>query len=336
MLAATEAMPELSIAAACEAFDVPRASWYHHERPLPVVYGPKPAKRSPRALAKLERQKVLETLNNEEFQDDAPAAVVATLLDRGEYLCSERTMYRILADNAQVRERRKQRQHPVYTKPELLATAPNQVWSWDITKLKGPVKWSYFQLYVILDIYSRYVVGWLLADCEDSKLAVQLMTETIEKEKANVAELTIHADNGPAMTSKHVTQLLADLGVTKSHSRPHVSDDNPYSESQFKTMKYQPEFPARFGSMQDARAHCQVFFAWYNNEHHHSGIEMLTPAQLHTGRGAAVLAARARVMVAAYALNSDRFVNGKPVARKVPAAAWINPPLVAVDGQMVH
>ncbi len=332
MLAATELTPAVSIAVACAAFDVPRASWYRHARPLPVVYGPKMAKHSPRALAKQERQEVLATLNGVEFQDDAPAAVVATLLDRGEYMCSERTMYRILDANAQVRERRSQLRHPVYTKPELLATRPNQVWSWDITKLKGPVKWSYFQLYVILDIFSRYVVGWMLADREDSELAKQLMTETIEKEKAIAGELTIHADNGPAMKSKQVSQLLADLSVTKSHSRPHVSDDNPYSESQFKTMKYRPEFPDRFGSGPDARAHCRAFFDWYNNEHHHSGIEMLTPAQLHTGCGTAVLAARAQVMMTAYALNSNRFVNGAPVARKVPAAAWINPPQVAVVG----
>ena len=331
MLAATELMPEMAISAACAAFDVPRASWYRHENPPPVVYGPKLPRRSPRALAKIERQKVLETLNSQEFQDESPGEIVATLADRGEYLASERTMYRILAANGQVRERRDQLRHPVYKKPELLATGPNQVWSWDITKLKGPVKYMYFQLYVILDIFSRFVVGWMIADRESNELAQHLIAQTYEKEGVSPGQLTVHSDRGTSMTSLPVAKLLMNLGVTKSHSRPHVSDDNPYSESQFKTMKYQPDFPERFGSLQDGRAFCRVFFDWYNNDHHHSGIEMLTPATLHAGDGQAVLTARHRVMLAAYALNPERFVNGKPVAGKVPTEAWINPPQVAAE-----
>ncbi len=335
MIAATELTPEVAISNACVAFDVPRASWYREQRPSPRQYGPKLPRKSPRALSDAERATVLEVLNSEEFQDCAPAEVVATLLDQGRYIGSERTMYRILAANSQVRERRAQLQHPVYTKPELLATGPNQVWSWDITKLKGPVKWSYFQLYVIIDIFSRYIVGWLLADAESAELAKQLIAETIEKEGVT-SGLTVHADRGTAMTSKLVTQLLIDLGVTKTHSRPHVSDDNPYSESQFKTMKYQPDFPEKFGSQPDARAHCRAFIDWYNNDHHHSGIAMLTPAQLHDGRGAEVLAARGLTMLAAYTANPKRFINGKPTASKVPAAAWINPPQVAAGGSTVH
>ena len=328
MDAATEFAAEIGVSTACAAFDVPRASWYRGQQPL--VYGPQLARKVPRALSKLERQNVLDTLNSKEFSDKAPGEIFATLLDRSQYLCSERTMYRILAANGQVRERRDQLRHPPYQKPELLATGPNQVWSWDITKLKGPVKWSYFHLYVIIDIFSRKVVGWMVAHRESAELAELLIAKTLKKEAIGRDELTIHADRGTSMTSLRVAHLLANLGVTKTHSRPHVSDDNPYSESHFKTLKYMPKFPDRFGCLQDARAHLREFFAWYNEEHHHSGIEMLTPAQLHDGRGVVVLAARGLVMQAAYALNSNRFVHGKPVARKVPAAAWINPPQVAV------
>ena len=327
--AATEFSPQVGVAAACSAFGVPRSSWYHQERPAPVAYGPKMRRALPaRGLPATERQAVLDVLNHERFQDQAPGEIVATLLDEGSYLCSERTMYRILADNGQVRERRNQLRHPEYKKPELLATGPNQVWSWDITKLKGPVKWTYFYLYVILDIFSRKVVGWMVADSETATLAKQLISETCEKEGIVQDQLTIHADRGSSMTSLAVAQLLANLGVTKSHSRPYVSDDNPYSESQFKTLKYRPGFPARFGCQQDALAFCRVFFPWYNNVHRHSGIAMLTPADLHDGRGAAVLAARAEVMLRAYAANSIRFVNGEPASQPVPHAAWINPPAV--------
>lgn len=327
MALATEFAPQVGAAAACRALGMPRASWYRKERPAPVAYGPKPARKvSPRALPPAERQAVLDALNDPRFQDQAPGEVHATMLDEGRYLCSPRTMYRILADNEQVRERRKQLRHPEYTKPELLATGPKQVFSWDITKLKGPEKWSYFHLYVILDIFSRYVVGWMVADRECSVLATQLIAETYEKQGIIPGTLTIHADRGTSMTSLAVGQLLANLGVTKTHSRPHVSDDNPYSESQFKTMKYRPTFPSRFGCIADALVFCRAFFHWYNDQHRHSGIAMLTPADLHSGRGEAVLAARGQVLIAAYARNPNRFVGGLPVLPVVPAAAWINPP----------
>jgi len=276
-----------------------------------------------------ERTEVLSTLNSDRFANLAPGEVFTTLLDEGRYLCSERTMYRILKDNDQVRERRRLLRHPTYERPELLATGPNEVWSWDITKLKGPVKYQYFQLYVMLDIFSRKVVGWMVADCEKDELAGQFIGETCDKEGIAPNQLTIHADRGSAMTSLHVAGLLASLGVTKSHSRPHVSNDNPYSESAFKTMKYQPKFPSRFGCQADAAAFCREFFNWYNNEHHHSGIAMLTPVDLHNGRGAAVLADRHKVKLAAFTRNPERFSNGAPALQPVPAAAWINPPQVA-------
>ena len=259
-------------AAACRALGVPRASWYRSLQPVAVTAErPTPA----RALPPAERQVVLDHLHAERFRDKAPAEVFATLLDEGIFLCSVSTMYRILDENGEVRERRDQLRHPEYKKPELLATAPNQVWSWDITKLLGPAKWTYFYLYVILDIFSRYVVGWMVADGESAQLAKRLIAETCDKQLIVPGQLNLHADRGTSMTSKPVAFLLADLGVTKTHSRPHVSDDNPYSESQFKTLKYRPEFPERFGSIQDARAFGQQFFPWYNGEHHHSGIAML-------------------------------------------------------------
>jgi putative transposase len=316
-------------AQACRAFGVPRASWYRHERPVPVAYGPKQRRASPhRALSVTERANVLETVNSPPFADQAPAEIVATLLDESRYLCSERTMYRILRDHDQVRERRRVLRHPTYQRPELLATRPNEVWTWDITKLKGPVKYVYFQLYVMLDIFSRMVVGWMLADREQDELAGQLISETCERQGIVPDQLSIHADRGTSMTSLHVAALLANLGVTKSHSRPHVSNDNPYSESHFKTMKYRPDFPARFGCLADARAFCRLFFDWYNNVHHHSGIAMLTPADLHAGRGDAILLARNGVMLSAYGQHPNRFVNGKPAVRATPDAAWINPPMV--------
>jgi putative transposase len=319
---ATEFAPQVGAAAACRALGVSR-----HERPAPVAYGPKPRRTlSNRALGPDERQAVLDVLNEPRFQDQAPGEVHATLLDEGRYLCSERTMYRILAANEQVRERRKQLRHPAYEKPELLATGPNQVWSWDITKLKGPEKWSYYYLYVILDIFSRYVVGWMVAERESAALAQQFISQTCEKEGVVPDQLTIHADRGASMTSLAVAQLLANLGVTKTHSRPYVSDDNPFSESQFKTLKYRPNFPKRFGCMTDTLLHCRPFFRWYNDEHRHSGIAMLTPADLHAGRGVAVLAARGLVLLAAYHRNPERFVSGVPTAPTAPSAVWINPP----------
>lgn len=329
MEAVSQTMLPGTAAQACRAFGVPRASWYRHERPVPVAYGPKQRRASPhRALSVTERANVLETVNSPPFADQAPAEIVATLLDESRYLCSERTMYRILRDHDQVRERRRVLRHPTYQRPELLATRPNEVWTWDITKLKGPVKYVYFQLYVMLDIFSRMVVGWMLADREQDELAGQLISETCERQGIVPDQLSIHADRGTSMTSLHVAALLANLGVTKSHSRPHVSNDNPYSESHFKTMKYRPDFPARFGCLADARAFCRLFFDWYNNVHHHSGIAMLTPADLHAGRGDAILLARNGVMLSAYGQHPNRFVNGKPAVRGTPDAAWINPPMV--------
>jgi putative transposase len=281
----------------------------------------------PRALTDGERQAVLTVLHSERFVDVAPKAVYATLLDEGRYLCSWRTMYRVLAGAAEVQERRNQLRHPAYTKPELLATGPNQVWSWDITKLLGPVTWTYYYLYVILDIFSRYVVGWLVADRESATLAERLIAATCEKQGIRAGELTIHADRGTAMTSKSVALLLADLGVTRTHSRPHVSDDNPYSEAQFKTLKYHPTFPERFGAVQDARAFCQGFFLWYNTEHRHDALGLLTPEAVHYGRVDAILEQRRTVLTAAYAAHPERFVRKPPEPLTPPTAAWINPPM---------
>jgi len=315
---------QLGVAPACAAMGLPRSTYYRQRSPRPK----KACRSTPaRTLTLDERQAVLAVLHDPRFVDDAPGQVYAALLDEGRYLCSERTMYRILANNAEVRERRNQLRHPIYCKPELLATAPNQVWSWDITKLLGPVKWTYYYLYVILDIFSRYVAGWLLARVESAALAKQLIGETCRRQGISQDQLTIHSDRGPSMTSKTVALLLADLGVTKSLSRPHVSNDNPYSEAQFKTLKYHPGFPGRFGSEQDGRAHCRAFFAWYNTEHRHSGIGMMTPASVHYGRASHINSARQRTLDMAYALHPERFVKRPPSPPELPAAAWINPPV---------
>jgi len=269
---------------------------------------------------------VLSVLHSEEFVDAAPAAVCATLLDQGRYLCSPRTMYRLLSAADEVRERRHQLTHPHYQAPELLATAPNQVWSWDITKLRSLVKWTYYYLYVVLDIFSRYVTGWMVATCESAELAKQLLLESCLKQGIELDQLTVHSDRGPSMTSKSVELLLADLGVTRSLSRPHVSNDNPFSESQFKTLKYCPEFPDRFGSLQHARSFSDGFFSWYNKEHRHSGIAMLTPEMVHYGRAEEVIAARRLVLEEAYRRHPERFERKQPEPLQLPAAVWINPP----------
>jgi putative transposase len=308
---------------------VPRASLYRHLRPSEPVTPAAPRPRPPRTLTSAEQQRVLDVLHSERFQDKAPNEVFATLLDEGTYLCSVRTMYRILQQAGEVRERRAQLRHPNYQKPQLLATGSNQVWSWDITQLLGPVKWTYFYLYVILDIFSRYVVGWMVAQRESAELAKRLIAETCRKQNIVADQLTIHADRGTSMTSKPVALLLADLGVTKTHSRPHVSDDNPFSESQFKTLKYRPEFPERFGSIQDARAFCQSFFPWYNTEHHHSGIGLLTPEVLHYGRADDIIAQRQVVLRQAFQRNPERFVRAHPRPPARPTAVWINPPPVS-------
>jgi putative transposase len=334
MAAATVLSPELGTAPACEALGLGRSTFYRRRdlgQDDRIVSRPPP----PRALKTGERQEALALLHSERFVDKAPREVYATLLDEGAYLCSPSTMYRLLAQEGEVRERRNQLRHPHYQKPELLATAPNQVWSWDITKLLGPVKWTYFYLYVILDIFSRYVVGWMVAHQESGALAKRLISATCEKQGIIPGQLTIHADRGTSMKSKPVAFMLADLGVTKTHSRPHVSNDNPFSESQFKTLKYRPEFPARFGSIQDSRVFCCQFFPWYNTEHRHQGIALLTPEMVHYGQSAVVIAARQEVLNAAYAAHPERFVRKPPVALSLPEAAWINPPGKEVQSEQL-
>jgi putative transposase len=292
MAAVTGLASSVGIRAACDVLKLPRASYYRERRavgsPSVVASRPLPA----RALRPEERETVMAHLHEERFQDRSPAAVYATLLDEGHYHCSIRTMYRFLKREGESRERRDQLTHPPYQKPELLATAPKQLWSWDITKLLGPAKWTYFYLYVILDVFSRYVTGWLVAMRESAELAKRLIQESCVKQQIHRGQLTLHADRGTSMSSKPVAFLLADLGVTKTHSRPHVSDDNPYSESQFRTLKYRPEFPDRFGCIQDSRAFCQGFFRWYNEEHRHSGLALLTPAMVHYGQTARILEQR--------------------------------------------
>ena len=311
-------------ARACRSIGVSRATLYRARRPRVDPARPRP--KPHRALSPAERQRVIDILHSERFVDKAPAQVWATLLDEETYYCSTRTMYRILAEHGEVRERRNQLRHPNYTKPELLAEAPNQVWSWDITKLLGPVKWTYFYLYVILDIFSRYVVGWMVAHRESAALARRLIETACRNQCIEPGQLTVHADRGGAMRSKSLALLLADLGVTKTHSRPHVSNDNPYSESQFKTMKYRPEFPGRFGSIQDARAFGGPFFDYYNNEHRHSGIGLMTPAAVHYGMAEQLVAARQETLLAAYRSHPERFVHKLPQPPELPRAAWINPP----------
>lgn len=321
---------KVGVAAACRALRVPRSALYRERaaRRICLLPGPIVAtrRRAPLALSGHERRVVLDVLNSPRFANCAPAAIHAQLLDEGRYLASVRTMYRLLQGSAAVRERRDQLRHPEYAKPELLAVTPNQVWSWDITKLKGPVRGTCFHLYVILDIFSRYVVGWMVADRESAELAEQLIADSAMKETITPGTLTLHADRGSSMRSKPVATLLADLGIAKSHSRPYISDDNPYSEAQFKTLKYQPGFPARFGSLADARAYCAPFFAWYNQQHRHSGIGMMTPESVHTGRAAEVLKQRQITLQNAFARTPNRFKNRLPQPHRLPTAAWINPP----------
>jgi putative transposase len=314
---------ELGVAPTCAAVGLARATFY---RQLAPMHGPHTRRTPSRALSTEQRSVILDVLHEPRFEDLAPAEVWSTLLDEGRFLCSERTMYRILEENHEVRERRNQLKTGKFAAPELLATAPNHVWSWDITKLLGPTKWSYYYLYVILDVYSRYVVGWLVADAESKALAERFIRETCERQGIIPGQLTLHADRGSSMKSKPVALMLADLGVTKTHSRPQVSNDNPYSEAQFRTLKYRPDFPARFGCIEDARAFCKDFFNWYNNEHHHSGLGLMTPGDVHHGRASHRHAARAKVLEAAHRAHPERFVNGVPVPPPLPTAAWINKP----------
>jgi putative transposase len=327
MTAAEELGQTTGVTTACQVLNVPRSSLYRarhpeHKTPASSNQRAKPA----RALSDEEKDEVRNVLNSERFQDQSPREVYATLLDEDEYLCHWRTMYRVLDEHKEVRERRNQLRHPAYAKPELLATGPNQLWSWDITKLRGPVTWTYYYLYVMLDVYSRYVVGWLLADRESADLARELTAAACTKQQIEPGQLTIHADRGSAMIAKSMTMLMSDLGVNKSHSRPHVSDDNPYSEAQFRTLKYSPDYPGRFGSLPDARRWSQGFFTWYNQEHHHTSLNLLTPADVHYGRAEEKLAQRQVVLQHAYAVHPERFVNGPPTTRKLATAVWINQP----------
>jgi putative transposase len=322
MSAVQQCAPTLSILAVCLALGLARASFYRHSKPR--LLGPK--KRSTRALDATERDAVLSALNADRFCDLAPAQVYATLLDEGKYLCSERTMYRVLSDNAQVKERRDHARRPNYAAPQLMARSPRELWSWDITKLLGPVKWNYFHLYVIIDVFSRYVVGWMVAPNESAALAQKLIATTCAREGIKADQLTLHADRGTSMKSKPVELLLADLGVEKTHSRPQVSNDNPFSEAQFRTLKYRPDFPERFGSIQHAREHCVDFFAWYNDQHRHSGLALMTPRDVHDGKVNERLAKRKAVLDAAFAANPERFVRGNPRPAEPPSAVWINPP----------
>lgn len=318
---------EIGVKRACQVLGVVRSRLYRRRQEKMTEPGNSSSPSlSPRALSPGEKATVREVLNSSRFQDQPPREVYATLLDEGQYLCSWRTMYRILHENEEVRERRDQLRHPTYAKPELLATGPNQLWSWDITKLLGPTKWTYYYLYNILDVFSRYSVGWLVAERETATLAEELITASCVRQGIQPGQLTIHADRGGSMTSKSVAQLLADLGVTKTHSRPHVSNDNPFSESQFKTLKYRPDYPGRFGCPPDARGWAAEFFDWYNYEHHHSALGLLTPADVHFGRAPAVLQQRQQVLAAAYDRTPQRFVKGVPKPLALPSAVWINPP----------
>jgi putative transposase len=324
MSAVQEAAPWLGTASTCRALGVARASFYRRRNGLPARLVPRPS--PPRALDASERRQVLDILHAPAFADQSPAEVFYTLLDQGTYLCSPRSMYRILQQSHEVRERRDQLRHPAYKKPELLATGQNQVWSWDITKLRGPATWTYFYLYVILDIFSRYVTGWLLAHAENASLASRLIHEACDRQGIQSGQLTLHDDRGAAMTALTFGQKLQSLGVTQSFSRPHVSDDNPFSESHFKTLKYHPGYPDRFGGFDDGLAFCREFFPWYNTQHRHSGIGYLTPETVHYGLAPAAIEERQRALLAAYHAHPERFVRKPPSPSSLPEAVWINPP----------
>jgi len=314
----------VGVKTACEALSLPRSSHYAARRRR--VPKPRAPVAPPRALGAAEKVAVRETLNSQRFADQAPREVYAALLDEGHYLCSVPTMYRILRENAEIRERRHQLRHPAYARPELVATGPNQVWTWDITKLPGPVKWAWFCLYVVLDLFSRFVVGWLIAQRESAELAQVLIAESCARQGIALGQLGVHSDRGGPMTAKPLALLFADLGITQSLARPHTPDDNPYSEAQFKTVKYHPTFPEHFGSLSDARAWGQQLFRWYNFEHHHTGLGLMTPAAVHFGQAQALFLDRQQVLHLAYAAHPERFVKGLPQPPALPSAVWINPP----------
>lgn len=324
MRAAGELVSAIGARAALGAFGVSPATWYRRQKPC--------AARAPRrglpplALATAERATILDTLNSARFADCTPYTAWARLLDEGIYLASVRTFYRVLAAAGETRERRAQLMHPAHVKPELVARAPNQLWSWDITRLRGSLKWQFFYLYVLLDIFSRYVVGWLVAGAENAGLATALIEETCAKHGVAPATLTLHSDRGSPMRAKNTAELLVDLGVAASFSRPRVSNDNPFSEAQFKTLKYRPEFPERFESLEHARAHLRAFFHWYNHEHRHSGIGFMTPAAVHFGQAQALQQRRTRVLQAAFAAHPSRFKGKIPTPPKLPTIVGINLP----------
>ena len=311
--------------AACRAVGRPRATHYRHRRPRATPRKPRPS--PPNKLGQAEVELVVSTLCSERFVDCSPAQAFYVLLDEGTYIASVSTFYRALRAEGLSRERRRQASHPARVRPELVARGPDQVWSWDITKLKGPEKGSYYNLYVVLDIFSRKVVAWLVARAESAELAKALIEDAVARHQVPPGQLSVHADNGPFMTSHPVLKLFEFLGISRSHSRPHVSNDNPYSEAQFKTLKYWPAFPERFGSIEDAKAFCEVFFEYYNHEHRHSGIGYHTPASVHYGTATEVRAKRAETLQAAYDANPARFRHRKPEPPKLPTVAWINPPI---------
>ena len=328
MVGFVDELKKYGIGTACEALSVPR-SWYYRQKGTTKPEEKPSAKvraKPKHALSEEEKETVRQLLNSERFCDQSPREVYATLLDEGVYYCHWRTMYRILAEHDEVKERRQQRRHPQYQKPQLVATAPNQVWSWDITWLRGPKRLTFYYLYVILDIFSRFVVGWMIAEKESGELAKQLIETTYRRQEIDPIELTLHADRGTPMKSKPVTQLLADLQVNKTHSRPHTSNDNPFSESQFKTMKYQPDYPPQFESLFQARQWAETFFAWYNYQHHHTNLELLTPAVVHFGHTQAVQAQRQLTLDMAFMAHPKRFMAGSPIVSPLPNAVWINPP----------
>jgi len=318
------------VRAACDAIGAAQASYYRRHRHSPAP--PRPAtvpqrdRPQPRALNTAEQQAILAELHSERFADLAPAEVWAILLDEGRYLGSISTFYRLLRRAGESAERRRQATHPATVKPELVATAPNAVWSWDITKLRGPAKWTYYYLYVILDIFSRYVVGWIVASRESAALAEALIRQTCAKQDIRRDQLSIHADRGSSMTSKPVAFLLADLGVTQSHSRPHVSDDNPFSEALVQDTQVPPRLPGHFDSIEAARLHCQAFFGWYSDEHRHTGLGLHTAADVHYRTAEAARDKRAAVLTDAYTAHPERFVCKPPEPPRLPADSWINRP----------
>lgn len=321
-----ELAPVVGVQTACEVLSVPRSTYYLALQPPAPPSAPAPRPPSHRALPLAAQQTVRDLLNSERFVDRAPRTVYATLLDEGVYYCSWRTMYRILAQHDAVRERRAQRRRPQYAAPELLATGPRQVWSWDITKLRGPQPGCWYSLYVVLDIFSRKLVAWRIETREDAAIAEAMVAEAVFHERIAPHQLTLHADRGAAMTSKTLRMLLLDLGVARSHSRPTIADDNPYSEAQFKTMKYGPGYPERFAGIAEARAWMRAFAAWYNDEHRHSGLSLLPPSVVHDGRAAAVQLQRQAVLDAGYARHPERFPRGRPQVQTLPEVVGINLP----------